>query len=318
MPSDLSWITPPHHRRLVGEVVAELGGDERVTAVLPSGDGIEARRLVQRRLDGGRGRVVERLTLRSGRRVVVKARNDRAPDREALVYRHLLSRAGDLVPASVGSATIRDVHVLALDWVDGRPCNPSAPADRGRAMAALARFHQCFPGSSVAAILGPTAPPELAAEATPDPIEEPGLLGNYRDALTSLAAVLPDSAYRRAEECADTVAAAIAASPLLLDPGDVRPENVLLGPNRTALLDFENAAIRRSGLALAATLAHWPDPDDLLRRYLVNSAESPTPVVAAVHAGQVWLALRDEATRVAGGAAVSPELVRRLLLRLGR
>jgi hypothetical protein len=254
MPSDISWITPPHHRLLVGEVVAELGGDERVTAVLPSGDGIEARRLVQRRLDGGRGRVVERLTLRSGRRVVVKARNDRAPDREALVYRHLLSRAGDLVPASVGSATIRDVHVLALDWVDGRPCNPSAPADRGRAMAALARFHQCFPGSSVAAILGPTAPPELAAEATPDPIEEPGLLGNYRDALTSLAAVLE----------------------------------------------------------------HWPDPDDLLRRYLVNSAESPTPVVAAVHAGQVWLALRDEATRVAGGTAVSPELVRRLLLRLGR
>ncbi|MCL4544834.1 MAG: aminoglycoside phosphotransferase family protein [Chloroflexi bacterium] len=288
-------------------------------AVVPPGDGVSTRMLLQQRLDSGRGRVVEHLTLRSGRRVVVKARNDRALDREALFYQHLLPRAGDLVPAYVGSATIGGVHVLALDDIAGRPCNPSAPGDRERLMAALARFHRCFPGSSVAAILGPDATAELATEVTPDPIEQPELLSGYRDALTCLAAVLPVSVHRQADQRMETVVAAIAASPLLLDPGDVRPENILLGAGRTVLLDFENAAIRRSALALAAMLEHWPNPDDLLQRYLVNSTEAPGMVEAAVPAGQVWLTLREAATRVVSDNSVpiGIELVQRILKRSG-
>jgi hypothetical protein len=297
---------------LVG--VAPLPAEDAVlTAVLPPGDGIEARTLVQQRLAGGRGRVVERLTLRSGRQVVVKTRNDRALDREALLYRRLLPCAGELVPGYAGSAAVGGVHVLVLDYVDGRPGNPSAPGDRERAMAALARFHRAFSGASVAAILGPAAPPELAAEATPDPIEQPDLLRAYRDALTALAAVLPVSVYRQAEEHMEPVASAIAASPLLLDPGDVRPENVLLGADRTVLLDFENAAVRRSALALAAMLAPWSDPGDLLRRYLAHRGGPANIIVASVHAGQVWLAVREVAARVASGAGVSTERVQHLL-----
>ena len=35
--ADLSWVTPPHHRRLVGKVLAELDRDARVTGVLLAG-----------------------------------------------------------------------------------------------------------------------------------------------------------------------------------------------------------------------------------------------------------------------------------------
>lgn len=294
-PSDRWEATSARHRSLVGE---GLTVDTAPAAVLPSGDGIRTRQRLQQRLEGDRGRVVERLTLRSGRRVVVKARNDRVLDREALFYRHLLPNAGDLVPSYLGSATFGGVHVLALDYVDGRPCNPSAPDDRERAMAALARFHRRFPGPSVAAILGPGAAPELVAEVAPDPLEQPELLKAYREALICLEPILPRSVYRQAEQRMATVAAAIAASSLLLDPGDVRPENVLLGAKRTVLIDFENAAVRRSGLALAAMLEHWPDPDDLLRRYVADS-DHPFSVVPAVRAGWVWLALRDATNRVA-------------------
>lgn len=287
--------------------------DAVVAAALPADDAIEARTVLRRCLAGGRGRVVESLTLRSGRRLVVKLRNDRGTDREALLYRRLLPRAGDLVAAYVGGATLASVHVLVLEYFQGRPCDPSAPGDRERAMATLARFHQCFPGASTADILGPSVSPELAAEATPDPIEQPDLHREYHNALTCLKAVLPVSMFRQAEKRMETVAAAIAASPLTLDPGDVRPENVLLGPDRTVLLDFENAAVRRSALALAAMLAHWPHPADLLQRYLAHGDELPDASVPAVRAGQVWLAVREAATRVTSGASMFTERVQRLL-----
>lgn len=291
--------------------------DRAFAAVAPPGDGICARTRLQQRLEDGHGRVVECLTLRSGRRLVVKTRNDRAQDREAFFYQHLLPRAGDLVPAALGHSTIAGMHLLVLDQIDGRSCDSAVPDDRERAMAALAHFHCCFPGSSVAAILGPDVTPELQADVTPDPLEQPELLTASRDALADLAAVLPLPAYRQAEERMEAVAAAIAASPLLLDPGDVRPENVLLGPDRTVLLDFENVAIRRSGLALAAMLEHWPDPDDLLGRYLAHGTEPSSSIVPAVRAGQEWLALHAAATRITGGDGVPTELVQRLFQRSG-
>lgn len=46
-----------------------------------------------------------------------------------------------------------------------------------------------------------------------------------------------------------------AASLLLLDPGDVRPENVLLATERSVLLDLEHAAVQRSALAYTAMLS---------------------------------------------------------------
>lgn len=49
---------------------------------------------------------------------MVKARIDSAQDREALFQQHMLPRAGDLVPAYLGNATVDGVHVLtaARDW----------------------------------------------------------------------------------------------------------------------------------------------------------------------------------------------------------
>jgi hypothetical protein len=35
--SDLCWVTPPHHGRLVGEGPAKMDGDERVTIALLAG-----------------------------------------------------------------------------------------------------------------------------------------------------------------------------------------------------------------------------------------------------------------------------------------
>lgn len=259
-----------------------------------AGDAPVARTVLQSRQQDGRGRVIERVTFASGQRVVLKWRNDRPDCRETLFYRHVLGRAGELVPQFLASTTVGDVHALVLEDVAGRQARGDADTDRRQAMAALARFHRCCSGRQACDVLGAAGLAALGAEATPDPLEDAALRTSYRAWLEELRPLLGPQAIRRAHAVAEEIAAALAASPLVLDPGDVRPENILVAGERVVLLDFENAGVRRLGVALGAMTEHFPRPNALLGQYFTSS-ETVLPEKAgrrAVTAGRAWLAAR--------------------------
>jgi len=44
--------------------------------------------------------------------------------------------------------------------------------------------------------------------------------------------------------------------PFVLDPGDLRPENIVVADERVVLVDFENAAVRRRSAVLAGLLGN--------------------------------------------------------------
>jgi hypothetical protein len=190
--------------------------------------------LVQQRWTdtAGIGRTVELVQLGTGAYVVAKCRNDRPTCRESLFYRHLLAPAGvagTLVPGYLGSGTTEGgVHVLVLEYVPGRAADWRSAADRALAMAALAAFHARFQGTTICDVSPALCRAPLATEAAPDP-----------------------------GECAPPAGA---SDPLVLDPGDVRPENFVLVPGvrgragRAVILDFENARVRRRSAALASML----------------------------------------------------------------
>jgi len=254
-----------------------------VTA-FPADNHIRSRAVLQRRTEDGRGRVVERVTLMSGRTLIVKERNDRTSDRETLLYRHALPRAGDLVPRYAASATIGDTHLLALEDVGGTHADGHEPASRDRAMAALARFHRHFAGATMQEILGAAAVGALGGEATPNPIERSELLSVYQEALAGHSRLLSTMMRERALHLAGPFADALAASPLVLDPGDVRPENVLVAGPRTVLIDFENAAVRTRADANRLELDANPR---WLAGIATTIAQAPTGgVLVHCHAGK--------------------------------
>lgn len=192
-------------------------------------DPLRSRALLQHRWDKGRvgtGRTVELVTLTSGFRLVAKCRNDRPACRETLFYRHVLPHAGALVPAYLGSATTADgVHVLLLEYLAGRAVDWSAARERTLAMRAVADFHAQFEGTTLDEVCPALTAPPLAAEAVPN----------------RLPTVVPGH-----------------AEPLVLDPGDVRPDNVLLTANGIVLIDFENAGVRPRSAAVASMLRTLP------------------------------------------------------------
>lgn len=271
-----------------------------LTACLGTTCRVVARATLQRRVTAGRGRAVEVVTLQSGQKVVAKYRNDRAECREALFYRHLLHRASGLVPGYRGEATTASGwHILVLEPVEGRTADWSRSGDRARALSALARFHAMFEAGHVEELLRPPVPPVLWAEATPDPIDPEGLSRAYFEAIRTVRSALPPSMADRLMQAGDDVVGAIVAEPLVLDPGDVRPENVLLLPHRAVLLDFENIGIRRRSIAIAAVLINVrgalstlePYETELLRRSRFQCA--PAAFHRLVRAARLWLLLRS-------------------------
>jgi len=169
-----------------------------LATALPAGDHIRTRAVLQRQVEGNRGRSVERLTLTSGGTLVVKVRNDRVTDREALFYRYALPRAGNVVPRYLASATLGNTHLLGLEDVGGTRVDGRDPASRARAMAALARFHQHFAGTTTQEILGKAAAQALGGEATPDPIRRSELLSAYEETLASHSRLLSTAMRERA------------------------------------------------------------------------------------------------------------------------
>lgn len=76
---------------------------------------IASRSVLQQRRFGHCGRVVEIVILGTGRKLIVKLRNDRAECRETLFYQHVLHRASGLVPVYLGgTTTARREHALVL------------------------------------------------------------------------------------------------------------------------------------------------------------------------------------------------------------
>lgn len=168
------------------------------------------------------GRCVERVEL-DGRAMVVKWRDDRREDREALLYRGLAPAALRALgaPALLGAVSRGATHLLFLAWVPGVPADWEQPGDVRRGFARLGLVHAC---SARLLASGPAALADAAARAE---------LG----------------AERRAPDPDD---------PLVLDPGDLHAGNFLLRPDGgVSLLDFENMAVRPRGLALRQL---WTDP----------------------------------------------------------
>ncbi|HEX6972476.1 MAG TPA: phosphotransferase [Limnochordia bacterium] len=264
-----------------GGAAAALEG--ALTAVLGSDDPPVSRRTLKVVGSPRAQRRVEAVALRSGRRLIVKLRNDRAVCREALFYAHLLAPRGAPTPAYLGQARTQEGWLaLVIEEIPGRPAS-TEPGDVQQAMAALARVHAAFEGTSVAEVLGRSAPDALRREAQPDPID--------REALMAAIATPGTHTGGRDEERLWDVADRLAAEPLVLDPGDVRPENFIFARDRVYLIDFENAALRRRALALAAMLPNWPDPELVLTAYRVAAAVcSRFPLDAgALHAARWWL-----------------------------
>jgi hypothetical protein len=246
---------------------------------------IRTRAVLQERRDGHRpstGRVVERVRLDTGRYVVVKCRNDRPVCRETLFYRHALFRAGSLAPTYLGGSTVPEgVHVLVLEDVAGRPPDWAAPRDLAQVARALASFHARFEGATLDLLLA--AAPELGASP---------LAGELAPSASA-----PDVADDPATE-RDPI------DPLVLDPGDLRPENVLLAPRRVVLLDFENTGVRRRSVALSGLLvSDATDPDEPERWTLAAAYARHTRVVSRYPSTVAELARRVGLTAASASVA---------------
>ncbi len=176
---------------------------------LPGRAGITERDL----LHATDGRAVERLVV-AGRPVVVKWRDDRPQDREALLYRHLHPQVLALLGAArpLGARRLGNTHVLLLEWIEGTDADWTVARDVRLAFTHLGRVHRA---TAARLARGPDAigTPEAWAELRPDPRE--------------------------------------AAGPLVLDPGDLHAGNFRLRPGGgVCLLDFENMRLRPAEAAL--------------------------------------------------------------------
>ncbi len=187
------------------------------------------------------GRGVERLLV-AGRPVVVKWRDDRPEDREALLYYGLQPAVLRLLcaPRPMGALCLEGTHLLFLEWLEGRDADWTAAADVRRAFTHLGLVHRASAARlrrGPAALAGPSAWREIQPEA------------------------------------------AEASGPLVLDPGDLHAANFRLRPEGSvSMLDFENMRLRapqtalrplredestpRGSLAVLARSAYaaaWPD-----------------------------------------------------------
>jgi hypothetical protein len=179
-------------------------------------------RLAARRLlHAAPGRAVERVEVDGwpgGRALVAKWRDDCVRDREALLYQGLAPAVLHALgaPRCLGTCRCAGLHVLLLEWVDGRAARWDRPADIRRAFAHLGRLHARTAGL-VAAGAGRLASADAWAELV--------AAGRHQ--------------------------AAGGTEPMVLDPGDLHGDNVLLLPGGgVCLLDFENMALRPRRAAL--------------------------------------------------------------------
>lgn len=165
------------------------------------------------------GRCVERVVA-GGRPYALKWRDDREDDREATLYTGLapplLAALG--APRHVASGRVGATHLLLLEWVEGRHPDYQCAEDVERVFVHLGR----------------------AAALSSD------LLRGPREAFAD------ESAWRvLLPETVDLAAGA--SDPAVLDPGDLRVENVIFRcDGGVSVLDFENMAIRPRSRVLRA------------------------------------------------------------------
>ena len=171
----------------------------------------------RRVLHAAPGRSVERVEI-NGRPVVLKWRDDRLQDREALLYRGLLPPVHRALGAAplLGATSMSGTHFLFLAWVEGVPADWADPADVRLAFEHVGRVH-ALTGKLIA------DSPEALATAE------------------AWAELLPGG----------PATACDVGEPLVLDPGDLHADNfLLLEGGGVCLLDFENMAVRSRGQAL--------------------------------------------------------------------
>jgi hypothetical protein len=188
-------------------------------------------------LHGAPGRGVERISVQ-GCTLVVKWRDDRPRDREALLYRSLSPQVHRALgaPPFLGALTVADTHLLFLGWVEGVRADWSNPLHVRRAWRQLGRLH-ARTAAWIASDPASLATPEGWAELGPTP-----------------------------------PAPAAAPDPLVLDPGDLHGDNVLLCRNgRICFLDFENMAVRPRALALRPLWHDGALPQGELQRVALSS-----------------------------------------------
>jgi hypothetical protein len=209
------------------------GGEhqERVEALVRAtwpGARVVGRARLQERREGGRGRAVDRLVLVGPRGVprtaVLKWRDDRPVDREAVLYAQVLDPAL-AAPRRWACSSADGVHFLLLEDVPGEPLDPEDPAALAAAFRALGLAHARSWARLQAWWAG-----------------RPGAL--IRAGAADVGAVAAE--LRLPPEGAG-------AEPWVLDQGDLRPENALVAraAGRAWWVDYENLAARPQGVALA-------------------------------------------------------------------
>jgi len=183
----------------------------------------------------------------------------------------------------LGAGTEEDTHVLVLEFVHGRSVDPWDRSEVTKSMLTLDTFHQHG--------IRPDLLPTLRQELLPDPVSEQDLCQAFEAGLNRIGNLTPhlEKVCGRLRRLANEIAAIVATDSLVLDPGDVRPENTLLSSNRCTLIDFENLAIRRRCLAIVALLQSWPNPEYVLDTYRMITKQPLND--RTLKAASVWTAV---------------------------
>jgi len=225
--------------------------------------------------------------------VLVKLRNDRPYCRESLFYRYVLKDGFQIAPQFLGASRYKNWSVLVLEYLQGaRAPTPDRPEDAQEVAELLNRLHTLYTASTRSDLLAATGwgSERVCDELFPDPVDEYGILD---DLYRSLSTCEDRSVRATIEEQIPSLASAICESPLVLDHGDIRPENILFHGRSNRFVDFENAGVRRQSMALAMAIRNWPE----LAPYLIGTF-TPRPVKAA----DIWIRARELRGQTASGA----------------
>lgn len=193
--------------------------------------------------------------------------------------------AGVATPAILETATIRDRPVMLFEWIDGVHREPPSitAGDVAAVTAELAALHRATAGFERRRP-GIYRTPDIAARFdgfrdTADP--------QLANAVSAIAAEL---------EFLGARAAARAALPRAVIHQDLFPDNVLFGPPRPVLIDFEQAADGAALYDLAVVINAWCFDPELRPARVVAAVEGFGP---GIDAGALWVELRAAAMRFA-------------------
>jgi serine/threonine protein kinase len=225
----------------------------------------------------------------AGERWVLKARNDRPSCRESLFYQTIL-RDSPFAPPYIGSATTDDgICLLVVKHLDGEVLGQS---DFHAAVRTVLQFQMSVKIDQI--------PGEIMSEAFPDPIDYDDIRYIYETRLCEAEGRgrISRETVKILRGAAPYIAEVISQEPIMLDHGDVRPENfIMCSDGSVKMIDFENLGYRRRSTAVASMLCNWENSPKVLDQYALSIGNGDLcergAFLRAVAASSLWLGVRD-------------------------